>query len=212
MSLMPKPKLRFPPLTDIPVKQMLHPYWTTAKQLVLGPHVLFSQMYHHRRAASDKFICPGNDDCNEFWDEVVDCPELSHPSYADRPEYKRWGVPIRFYGDGTPLKALGNSWAKMLDAFHWTSCLCGRGKSVLRCFPIWFFYQTLMANVDGHATYKDFSQKLAWSFTALWTGKFPLCDEHGVPYPVGSWGHKLAIKVVYSVVFFLVSSLFVKEI
>ena len=40
------------------------------------------------------------------------------------------GVPIRFYGDGTPLIALGKGWSKMVDAFNWTSCLCGRGSKL----------------------------------------------------------------------------------
>ena len=36
---------------------------------------------------------------------------------------------------------------------------------------------------------------MAWSFEQVWTGIFDSNDENGVPYPVGSWGWKLANEI-----------------
>lgn len=134
MAILPKPKLELPTWTTIPMKKLTEQFRKPAEQAILQPHIFFSQLFHNRKRAFEQFVCSGNDVCEAFWEEIGDCFEVSHQSFADRPDYKRWGVPIRFYGDGTPLTALGKDWSNMIDAFHWLSRIVGRGNLYCHVF------------------------------------------------------------------------------
>ena len=59
------------------------------------------------------FACsfaPTTTKATRLWDEVAGCPELSHPSFAGRSEYKRWGV---YRSVSTEMAHLSLRWAKV---------------------------------------------------------------------------------------------------
>ena len=186
---MPKPTL-------IPFKSMVAPFYEYADQHIMWPHEMFSHLYHLYKGMWDEFVYPGADVLASFWEQMQGHPQLGHPSFAARPDFRDKGIPIRFHGDGVPTTGIAKSWGKMLNVFHWSSMIAS-GSTREMCMYVWAFWETYKSKTPGHMTYHHFMQKLKWSFECLWTGRWSEKDENDVMYPDDSDEMWLAKNMVW---------------
>ena len=109
MILLPDLSFNVPNMTWLPFKSSVAPFYEYLEQEIMWPHVMFSQLYHFHKELFNQVICPGADAIRDFWQQMSRNPQLQHPSFAARPEYKERGIPIRFHGDGVPTTGIAKS-------------------------------------------------------------------------------------------------------
>jgi hypothetical protein len=54
----------------------------------------------------------------------------------DIPDWESKAIPMKLYGDGTPIVGVGKSWSKSADSYTWSSQV-GLGRSSQAVFLIW---------------------------------------------------------------------------
>ena len=114
-----------------------------------------------------------------------------HPRY----DFKRFGVPLKLYGDGTPSTGVGKAWCKLVDAIICSSCLAPSGKSWLSNYILTFMHEALMAfdaNKD-QITMDHFWKEIVWSIYWLYQGVHPDRGPDNVLY-IPSDGEKYRIR------------------
>ena len=158
------------------LKMDFKPPFNQQLQGVLLPHVVFSDLFHHYKAAFFKFILPDKDVLKEFWRN-----QQLHPAFAGHPTASVASfepsktIPLSCHGDGTPVVGIGKIWARMLTSWSWSSLVCNGGWTKDAQLPIWFLFD----ETDNGETCEQFYKVLCWSFRALQTGKWPHEDHEG---------------------------------
>jgi len=111
---------------------------------------------------------------------------LSHPvrlieGFADK------FIPFAIHGDGFPCMGVGKSWGKVMDAWQWSSILCG-ARSKQCVWLIFLVHQVLRGCLNGFVTLDGVFKAMAWSFNAIYAGKWPTHNWDGVElhYPKAS--------------------------
>ena len=90
------------------------------------PHKMFAHLYHDHYGTFKDVILGGDDEnIRTFWSQMT-----GHPSFANHPmhhhqlaDFRKYGVPLQLYGDGTPAVGVGKAWSKMVTGITWSSAL-----------------------------------------------------------------------------------------
>ena len=98
-------------------------------------------------------------------------------------------VPFVLHGDGAPVEGVGKAWSMSADTWSMTS-LVSRGPTILFYLVLGMLWQNALADNSVEV----FLNVLAWSFLWLEKGLWPRTDVHGIAYPAGSEGARLAGK------------------
>jgi len=154
------------------------PPYNKLVQMMLLPHLVFSQIYHCYKNAWDTIICPSQDQLKTFWNL-----QKKHPAYpghavlGGNPQFPTKMVPLALHGDGTPVLGIGKVWSRQLTTWSWNSLL-GVGSTKSMQMQVWSCFDETMAST----TLAEFWQILAWSFKWLQLGVFPDSDHLGNKY------------------------------
>lgn len=147
-------------------------------QMMLLPHLVFSQIYHCYKSAWDTIICPSQDQLKTFWKLQKKHPAYpGHPVLGGNPQFATKMVPLALHGDGTPVLGIGKVWSRQLTTWSWNSLL-GMGSTKSMQMQVWSCFDETMAST----TLAEFWQILAWSFKWLQLGVFPDADHLGNKY------------------------------
>lgn len=92
-------------------------------QSMIRPHVLFSDLYHHYKAAWDQHILPDTGAIAKFWKLQEQHPAFKKHPLSKKANYQSKCVPLLVHGDGTPVVSIGKLWSKQLTIFSWASML-----------------------------------------------------------------------------------------
>lgn len=163
---------------QMPLKNM------SVLQAIMLPHLVFHSLFtNYKEYWASSFLPDGQRSLQRFWSNFS-----SHPCMegfeGSRPQWQKWTLPIGMHGDAVPTLGCGKVWAKLLQGYSWT-CLLSRGTTKQRSFFLWGIFEQILKNGPG-GTLDVFFAILAWSFTALYRGKFPDCDWQGNKYAAGS--------------------------
>ena len=93
---------------------------------IMYPHKMFAHLYHDHYGTFKDVILGGDDEnIRTFWSQMA-----GHPSFANHPmhhhqlaDFRKYGVPLQLYGDGTPAVGVGKAWSKMVTGITWSSAL-----------------------------------------------------------------------------------------
>ena len=139
---------------------------------------MFSGIYHHYPWIWNRAILPNNERLREFWDFMEDHPAMLGHEVKTRHNYKSHAVPVGMHGDEVPIVGLGKGWTKLMATFSWIS-LVGLGSTKDTMFYIWSVFTALCKSGDCDGTLHAFFRIMAWSFKAMWLGKWPMEDWNG---------------------------------
>ena len=89
--------------------------------------------------------------------------------------HKKIFIPISMHGDATPASGAGKSWSKMMDIWSWSSMLTS-SPSRLNSYLIFCIHACFRDAAADHNTLDVIFRKMAWSFKACYTGKWPTRD------------------------------------
>ena len=151
---------------------------------ILLPHELFASMYEYYPETFLQRLCNGSvDNLKRFWSAMKKSPP--HPAYIHHPMRADKGhestcIPLALHGDGVPVTGAGRSWQKSLEVYSWCSLL-SKGNTLKCNFLIYAMFDKLLVKSGGLNGFDKFSKLLAWSFQALYDGKWPSVDEQGRP-------------------------------
>ena len=144
-------------------------------QMMLLPHLVFSQIYHCYEKAWDKIILPSQQRLKDFWNLQKKHPAYEgHPVLASNSQFATKMIPLAFHGDGTPVIGIGKIWSRQLTTFSWNSLL-GFGSTKSMQMQVWAYFDETM----GPSTLADFWQIASCSFEWLQKGVFPDVDHLG---------------------------------
>ncbi|CAE7471903.1 unnamed protein product [Symbiodinium sp. CCMP2592] len=154
-------------------------------QEVLLPHELFASMFEHENEAFFRNVASDEGTRTKFWDRMR---SHSHPAWENHPLLHRnikKAIPISVHGDEVPIAGIGKQWSKKLVNVSWASLL---GKTETKSTQFWSMGLVEKTDVKNgpYATMRNLWKILAWSFTALWSGLWPLTDHKGNRFPEGS--------------------------
>ncbi len=142
---------------------------------------MFAGIYHNYPHMWNRSIAPDSSKLKGFWEFMDQNPAmLGHP-VKTRVNYKALAVPLSFHGDEVPIVGLGMGWAKLMATFSWASLL-GAGSTIQTMHYRWSAFTALCKTGDCDGTFHMFFRILAWSFEALWVGKWPMEDWNGKVY------------------------------
>ncbi|CAE7344671.1 unnamed protein product [Symbiodinium sp. CCMP2592] len=147
-------------------------------QEVLLPHELFASMFEHENEAFFRNVASDEGTRTKFWDRMR---SHSHPAWENHPLLHRnikKAIPISVHGDEVPIAGIGKQWSKKLVNVSWASLL---GKTETKSTQFWSMGLVEKTDVKNgpYATMRNLWKILAWSFTALWSGLWPLTDHEG---------------------------------
>lgn len=91
---------------------------------------------------------------------------------SSRGDHAKKCVPVVIHGDGFPCMGIGKSWGKVMDSWQWSSMLTN-AKSKFCVWLIFCVHQVLRTSRNGFATLDEAYIAIAWSFDALYEGKWP---------------------------------------
>jgi len=155
-------------------------------QKAIWPH----KMVHSLWNAADncgftKRICSGPERLRTFWAAQKDHPNLPTMRYHCRDilDWESKAIPIKVYGDGTPITGVGKAWSKSADSYTWSSQV-GTGRSAQSVFLIWGIVNKLVhsSKIGTADTKKCFWKRLAHALKSMWCGEFLDHDENGKQY------------------------------
>ena len=168
--------------------------WKQESTIVLFPHETFACMFEHYTRAWQKLIYPGRDKVFEFWSAMQSHPLLDNNPVRAIANYMTHVVPFWLHGDGVATTGVGKAWAKMMDAVSFGSMLAS-GSTIDCCFISWAVYKVRCCKAGGVGhTMHAYWSALAWSFDALFSGKWPTHDHLGNAYDPDSPQGKRADK------------------
>ena len=165
-------------------------------QKAIWPHRMVHKLWDGADTNGFKTrICSGPERLQQFWAAQKDHPNLPLMRHycKDIPDWESKAIPIKLYGDGTPITGVGKSWAKSADSYTWSSQV-GLGRSSQAVFLIWGIVTKLVhkSRIGKHDTKKCFWKKLSHALKTMWFGEFLDHDENGKKYDPESFLGKLA--------------------
>jgi len=161
---------------------------------MLCPNLLIVAMYECQPGEFLRRLC-GNDfeNIKRFWTS-----QEQHPMFADHPmhedtehnkkyPFRKFGIPIRFHGDGVTSVARGKIWARSVEAWSWPSCLVKPGvASWVDSFIIMMVFEQLIAAAgDGGDTFDALWKELDWGLYWAYLGMHPDRDSCNNKYTSG---------------------------
>ena len=151
------------------------------------PHEFLAVLYRDHRDSFDTHILNGSaSNIPKFWDEVVDHPcYASHPMHAHSlSDFRTHAIPIRLYGDGTPVTGIGKAWKKEVDTIIFSSCLVTSGDPWLNNIIIAFLYDLMLLVDDNGNRLTEFVvwREIVWSLYWAYQGTFPDRGSDNIPY------------------------------
>ncbi|HIF94878.1 MAG TPA: hypothetical protein EYQ60_17410 [Myxococcales bacterium] len=183
LNMMPETKMPKPHSFLTPLRHNVLGFINRGVDMIL-PHELFAALYHYYPQAWLDRICPSAETCRRFWGAVRGSVQfMTHP-VRHRPNFMTRCIPLTLHGDGTPVVGIGKAWGRLMDIWSWTSILA-TGPTILRAFMVFCLHTAIQCVRAGHNTLDVVFKKMAWSFTAMWVGKWPTHDWNGGPmhYP-----------------------------
>ena len=158
----------------------------TPSAALLLPHEIFASMYH-KDQGWEKCILPEPNKLPSFWDCFEGHPCMqSHPCKARR-GWKQRTIPLGLHGDEVPVLGTGKIWCKCALVFSWFSIMAAAGGAGYQDanLYIWGIFEKYVLPTAGSVlgTMEVFWKIMKWSFEALASGKFPLMDWRGQPWP-----------------------------
>ena len=174
----------------VPLRHTVLGYFYRALDMVL-PHELFAAIFHFYPAAWISSICPGPETVQKFWRSVQNGIQFANHPVRNRANFRTHCIPLSIHGDGTPVVGIGKAWGKIMDLWSWCSLLV-LAPTILRQMLIFCLHNALQSVKAGHNSLDVAFTKMAWSFTALWEGKWPVIDWKGKPMHYAKAGSDLA--------------------
>jgi hypothetical protein len=155
----------------------IEPFGSQRQEMML-PHVIFAALYDSYPGAFKRSIASSGERLAMFWHSQANNPQLLEHPLKHRRGFEQLAVPLGFHGDGVPATGRGKAWVKLMDNWSWTS-LVGTGKTNTKLFFVWGVMQKICI---PSVTLDAFFKVMKWSFTSLWTGKWPDRDWTGEYY------------------------------
>ena len=167
-------RLPKPTLIRVPFKAPVN----EAVQAMHLPHELFAAIHDHYPDTWSRSILPDTQSLESFWDSVEGHPSLTH-HITNKPDYKRYLIPLALHGDGVPLTGRGKAWQQGFTNFSFYS-LVGLGSTSELLFYIWGLFDKLKhLEHEASSTLTRAFVLLRWSFQALFEGRWPSRDHMG---------------------------------
>lgn len=166
-------------MIDLPTKHHMD------KVAMIMPHELFAELYENHRQAFFKTMMPqGSHQPKAFWDQCAGMQCLQgQPALGKLDRLK--AIPPAMHGDEVPIAGRGKTWVKLSVVFTWFSALTSGLSTKEALMWIWACPPSLFDEGD-HGALATFWECMAWSFTCLFTGKWPERDHRNMRYPAGS--------------------------
>ena len=161
----------------------------TPSAAILLPHEYFAAMCQKDEAWA-KCILPDSARLHGFWDSFEGHPCMqSHPCTKKR-GWKDLTIPLGLHGDEVPVLGTGKIWCKCALVFSWFCIMAAAGGAGYQDahLYIWGIFEKYVVPAAGSVlgTMEVFWKIMKWSFSALASGKYPMLDWQGQPFPVGS--------------------------
>ena len=152
---------------------------------LLLPHELFAWFYGGN--CWEAKILPTQELCEKFWRPFRGHPCMNGHPLFEREDFRTKCVPLGLHGDEVPISGIGKIWCRNALVLSWCSLLAvAAGRSAQVCMNyIWGCFQKFLQPGE-HGTMEVFWSITVWSFTAIWSGKWPDKDWRGVRYPPGT--------------------------
>lgn len=99
-----------------------------------------------------------------------------------RYDHKQFGVPISLHFDGVVTVGSGKKWARLIEAFSWTSIIAPRRESWITNFLIVLVVKMLLATGDVGHTMSVVWRELCWSLYWLYQARHADRCSKGVLY------------------------------
>ena len=151
----------------------------------LLPHERFNYMYENNRNAFNALMVPdGQQSLQKFSSQCGGVRNLAGSSALEelRPSS---AIPLACHGDEVPISGRGKCWCKLALVFSWYSLVAGYMPTKKGLLWIWASSPTHFCQGE-HGTLNTFMRILAWSFNALYEGRWPHADHRGIKYAKGS--------------------------
>ena len=132
LAILKEPLLSEPSGITIPVKDSSVRGWKPDELAVMGPHIVFHELFQNVEAWREKLL-PDRSILEPFWqDQVIrSAPRLENSPMLEVDNWKSLFVPLWIHGDGAPVTGVGKSWGKSMDSWIFGSLLArGQTKSV----------------------------------------------------------------------------------
>lgn len=173
-----------PPLqAPLPYKDGVHPAF------ILLPHELFAYMWDHQDVWKRKMLSDPNK-LREFWTSMDGHPAMFNHPLRDYEDFQDWCLPISIHGDEVPVFGIGKIWSRSCLSFSWCSIVqnaLGGACAEIMLYIFGLFEKfAIDSNTHAPGTMESFFKILAWSFQAMWEGKWPSHDWRGVAYRPGT--------------------------
>ena len=166
------------------------PPYNDQVQMLMLPHLVFSQIFHEYKKGWEQFIVPSQEKLQEFWKLQEKHPAFpAHPVLSAKSNFATSMVPLALHGDGTPVIGIGKQWSRQLTTFSWNSLL-GVGNSKSLQMQVWSVFDETMSQT----TLKQFWEILCWSLKWLQLGLFPDEDHLGNKFPASSVDGRRALQ------------------
>ena len=142
------------------------------------PHEMFSYIYNHYYSSFRMLFCPKPGILEKFWNLQMKHPQMQDHPVQKRPDWKRNAIPVALHGDEVPVLGTGKVWSKSYLSFAWFGLLtftCKGLKTAEYMLWIWGAFDQYLATGDND-TIDQFLIILAWSFEAMFQGRWPEAD------------------------------------
>ena len=178
--------------SDLPMPYKVRVPYTTGDHLtsILLPHEFFSAVYKDSELWRTTFL-PDKGALEKLWGGLVGHPMLHQHPVLRREGYQSLCVPLGMHGDEVPVTGVGKVWARQVLSISFFSLVAAavQGCTLDIMLYVWGvmekFCKTDKPRVPGTMTV--FWTIMAWSFNAIWTGKWPDSDWRGVRLPGLRW-------------------------
>ena len=154
----------------------------TATSMILLPH----EMMHHLWESTTGWvtsIMPDAEALPRFWGSFSGHPCMENHPVKKSGDYMEKAVPLAMHGDEVPVFGVGKIWARSGLAFSWLSLLAtAAGRSAADCnLYVWGVFEKFLIPEGNEVigTMQVFWQIMHWSFSIIYTGKWPSRDWQG---------------------------------
>ena len=117
----------------------------------------------------------------QFWTSMRQTRWFARSPVSQRAQYSQKGIPMRLFGDGVAVTALGKTWGRSMLAITMSGLLATQD-------PLLSNLLLLLAwkKLCTEQTVRKIWRILAWSLRAAYEGCFPSTDWAGRPWEEGS--------------------------
>lgn len=144
---------------------------------IMLPHEIFAAYFKDPQRWPNIF--PSQEVIQKFWQKFQHHPCMFQHPVLSRSDFKTSCIPLQLHGDEVPVVGVGKIWSRSASSFSWSSILAqAAGMSTVSTMQyLWAVFEKF-ATPDGMS---DFWSIVAWSFNAIYQGKYPEVDHRNVP-------------------------------